>query len=452
MISSKSVNHRLIYSLLAVLIFLVSAGEAYAQIEGAPVCPWMASGDQEAFEGTLTATIVTCMRDFLSIAIDEYFAQMSEFIQGFLGVAVILAVTIHGAKLLTNSLRNPWRETATFFFKLGVVYIFVLQFDEFYHFPFLIMDHLIWIIVSNVPDQIEGYNFGMSAFQFLGAESCTGYDTAAADGNDRLLIWKQYDCMLAAVIGFGGVGLAVGFIGIAIWFFATGGVAFGLLFMVINIVWFMISSALKALLIYAIAIVNIAILIMISPLIFPTILFHTTFSMFTTWMKELLDSIIQPVFIFTFVGFMLVFVTHGVADFHREISEVGRPHPNDCPDIFGIDFEQVTTVGGALTGPDDQASESQTGSSDQKLFQTVGCYDEGDLVSRLIDIFISLVTLLAMTYLLYGFYDHLQRLSSRFVRLLGINYFSIMDNLIGGSGNLAMSSELARQAMRNKSK
>ncbi|MBN8532224.1 MAG: type IV secretion system protein [Alphaproteobacteria bacterium] len=394
---------------------------------------------REAAEAPFAMRITSCIRQMLWQSVLIYIQGIWPWTQAMMQLCLILALTFHGFRMSAGMLRNPWNDTFWLCFKIGTMYAIMYNYAVLYDYPYRIMDYLLYVATSAMPFNILQTTPGV--------ESLLGQDPAvcaALDGADydKLLVWKRFDCMMGMVMGFSATA-GLGLIPLIVVFLLTG-VGLFLIWPIVNFIIFMIEVSLKALLIYITALLHIAVLLMVLPFILPTILFKTTYDIFSKWVAEMFDAMVQPIFVFTFLSFMLLLLKDALNSFLIGLQQV----------LGGITGQQMITAPcetlvwnvsdeGTSCGASQDCTASLSPQANLCLHPTIR--DSGEALANLLT---DLLVLMMIVYLVALFFEHLASMASRLIRITGGNYFSFVNSITGGAGgNYAqLTKERARAA------
>ncbi len=162
-------------------------------------------------------------------------------------------------------------------------------------------------------EAINEYDVALAIFnEASGQANSYGYDYCSFSGfsygnNEYMKIWDMIDCRISKYLGVGDFAdapstpavITMAFAGI----FAT---IFGPIIVILVILFliFVILIILRIVHIYILSFIAVVMLVYISPLVIPTMLFEFTKSIFEKWWKFILGYMIQPIILFAFLTFM----------------------------------------------------------------------------------------------------------------------------------------------------
>ncbi len=124
-------------------------------------------------------------------------------------------------------------------------------------------------------------------------------------GKEYLALWDTLDCKIMRYLGFGPEISTANIASLILAGFFTGtiGIYFAIAFMFFG--FFFISAAIRALHIFLSSCLSIIIMIFVSPIVIPTVLFQKTSNIFTGWLRELISFSLQPIILFAYIAFFI---------------------------------------------------------------------------------------------------------------------------------------------------
>ena len=224
---------------------------------------------------SLTAPIVYCVKATIQNAVTGALQNLSDYFKLTIIAMFILAVTMHGAHLVSGE-RQVNGKSMVLMLKIGFVAYFSYNLGGFAGSIFDIMDELV------------GYAVG-------------GYSP-----------WAMIDSILGVVFGFA-PGFAL-FQGLA-WLGAgllsdTPNFAMSSAFLVafIELILFIIEIVY----VYLTAYIVVAFMLILSPMFIPMIIFQATERYFTQWLRTIIGAMLVPVFLFAMLYFALGLYANGI--------------------------------------------------------------------------------------------------------------------------------------------
>lgn len=236
----------------------------------------------------------------------SFFSGLQNALQGAVKVVLTLAIMFYGLKILIahNMSEIKKSDIMMFCIKIGLVMYFAtgdawqtMFFDGVYN-SSMVFSKIVFHIESTMPDlKKDGCQFDAGSL---------GPTKAYPAGKDYLSIWDTLDCKMARYLGFGPTasvaniaslifaGLFTGPVGI---YFVVGLMFFG---------FFFIAMTIRALHIFLSSVISIIIMVYISPIIIPTVMFPKTAGIFKNWLTNLISFCLQPMILFAYIG---IFIT-----------------------------------------------------------------------------------------------------------------------------------------------
>ena len=265
--------------LLLVAIFFCIPHQAYADtsISDDPLLRACAS-DSSGYNfspQSLTAPIVYCVKATIQNAVTSALQNLSDYFRGTIMAMFILAVTMHGAHLVSGE-RSVNGKSMVLMMKIVFVAYFSYNLGGFAGSIFDIMDELV------------GYAVG-------------GYSP-----------WAMIDSILGVLFGFA-PGFAL-FQGLA-WLGAgmvsdtpNFGMSSALLVAFIELILFIIEIVY----IYLTSYIVVAFMLILSPMFIPMVIFQATERYFTQWLRTIIGAILVPVMLFALLYFALGLYTSSI--------------------------------------------------------------------------------------------------------------------------------------------
>ncbi len=241
-----------------------------------------------------------------SVKTISFFSGLQNALQSTVKVVLTLAIMLYGLKILVahNMSEIKKSDITMFCIKIGLVMYFAtgdawqtMFFDGVYN-SSMVFSKIVFHIESTMPDiKKDGCQFDARSL---------GPAKAYPAGKDYLSIWDTLDCKIARYLGFGPTasfaniaslifaGLFTGPVGI---YFAMGLMFFG---------FFFVAMTIRALHIFLSSAMSIIIMVYISPIIIPTVMFPKTAGIFKNWLTNLISFCLQPMILFAYIA---IFIT-----------------------------------------------------------------------------------------------------------------------------------------------
>lgn len=232
-----------------------------------------------------TSRVVDCVTNVMIGALSIFLEELSEYMKPIVAVMLVLAVILFGFRLLSQE-PHLAAEGTKFFIRFALVVGFVYFFiTELYVYIFPIMEQLI-TLVWNATNQ-------------------TGFAGTP---------WEFIDVLLGTLFGFGGsMDLMMGILGLvmALLFSSTMGIYVFVL--AIGALLAFITFLFRVVFTYLLAIVTLAFMIALAPLVVPLAVFQTLEQRyFKKWLDLLISAVMQPVILFAFLGMFLGLFGQGI--------------------------------------------------------------------------------------------------------------------------------------------
>jgi hypothetical protein len=232
---------------------------------------------------------------------------------------VILAITLFGGKILLGSVERPGPEAFRLLLKIGAVLLFTNTLGGFLPYIFPSMESLASYAMSYIGDQ------GQSPF--LASCSTPGgfYDTS---------IWRRVDCIIQRLFTgnteANGAGYRVGVLWVlavaVFWTTFLGFFVFIVMFYTFLMIFLLV---IRCVYVFLAAYAFLSLLIAISPLIIPLVLFQNTMNYFNKWWRQALSMILQPMLLFAYMSFVFALID---AMFFRD-------EPYSLSQVLGVNWE-----------------------------------------------------------------------------------------------------------------
>lgn len=294
----KAKNSSFLWLAIAcVLACLYSPYPAAAYVPNYPELygpPDPVTGIREVCPGEgLTMRIMPCIKDTIVNATEDYLIPISDYFATTISAACTLAILLWGATMVAGKNTAPLRDAMVLGVKIGAVAMFTANFGDFFYQVLDIMEGLLALVT----------NYTEVARNFAANDLACPQDPA-----ENLRMWAAVDCLINALVGgiFSETTLAMGLIGFCIACFFSGtsiGILIGLV--LVYVLFKAIQAVIKALYIFLSCYIAVALLVMVSPLFIPLILFQATKSYFAKWLRILLSYMLQPMILFAYLSMLI---------------------------------------------------------------------------------------------------------------------------------------------------
>lgn len=236
----------------------------------------------------------------------SFFSNLQNTLQDTVKMILTLSIMFFGIKILVahNASEIKKSDLIMYCIKIGLVMYFATG-DAWQNFFFdgvyntsTTLSEIVFHVESTMPDnKKDGCQFDAATL---------GPINQYPNGKNYLSMWDTLDCKIARYLGFGPeastaniagmifAGLFVGPYGI---YFVLGLMFFGFTFLAMTI---------RALHIFLSSAISIIIMVYISPVIIPMVMFPKTAGMFKSWLTNLISFCIQPMILFAYIAIFIV--------------------------------------------------------------------------------------------------------------------------------------------------
>lgn len=248
-------------------------------------------------DGYLTERIVNCLRRIIDGAVQDFLTEFQLALNGFMLALITLAVTLFGGKILLGVVERPGQEAFTLLLKIGAVLLFTNSLGGFLPMVFPVMESM------------AGY--GMS---YIGAGDSSAFLQSCSEaGGFDASIWRKIDCIMQRIFTGGDVAddptYRVGILWVLavaiLWTSFIGFFVFAMMFSVFLMIFLLV---IRCVYVFLAAYAFLALLIVISPLIIPLVLFQNTVNYYNKWWRQFLSMIIQPMLLFAYMAFVFAMI------------------------------------------------------------------------------------------------------------------------------------------------
>lgn len=274
----------------------------------------------------VASRFVPCVRRIIVNTAYSFFDEVYPILEFAIYAAMTLSVAFFGAMLITQMIPTPKASTETFMLivKIGCVVAFTQNLHWMYDTAIAIMDGLI--------DAVTNYTFtgvGGASVTLL-CPANTQFNTSGFTAAEQVWMrpWQRIDCVLDRIIGISsgaGQEISNGILAF-LWDNAFSG-AMGVLiflaglYMIANLVMGFFRTAAQ----YIISLLILVMVVMISLIFIPMILFkNTAMEFFKRWLRQLVSTILQPVIVFAFISVLLTALDYtmfsGPNSFYRTVA------------------------------------------------------------------------------------------------------------------------------------
>jgi hypothetical protein len=286
----------------------------------------------------LTKRIVLCIKESILAAVKNTLVPFANFFSKLIAVMCVLAVIIWSFLAIAGRRSAHTREVFTLAVKIGLVLMFTANFgsaffdpdDEHGGFYGLIMDAM---------EELLGVIVGYAMFSPSFAENCPALATVVPSSSPLYVfrIWDIMDCSIEMLVGgiFSPLTLSSGLVGFLVAALVSNplGLFIGLLgFGIIIMLLFAIA---RAVYIFITGYIAFALMVLVSPMFIPLILFKGTIAYFEKWLKVTIGFLLQPIFTFAYLAMLLAAYDVVVVDGPKSLFR----------SITGSDYEYAMSIG-----------------------------------------------------------------------------------------------------------
>ncbi len=235
----------------------------------------------------------------------SFFSGLQNTLQGAVRMLLSLAIIFYGMKILIGNAEIKKPDILMFLLKIGLVMYFATG-DAWQGYFFE--------GVYNASSVFSEMVFDIdSSLEVSKKDGCQFDDTSISsnpypDDKDYLSLWDTLDCKITRYLGYGPeVSVAnICMLILASIFTGPFGVYFAMALMFFG--FFFISMTIRALHIFLSSAMAIILMVYISPIIIPMVMFPKTKDIFQKWLTNLIGFCLQPMILFAYIAiFIIVF-------------------------------------------------------------------------------------------------------------------------------------------------
>ena len=247
----------------------------------------------------LTKRIVLCVKGTVLAAVYAFLVPFSDYMATTVAACITLAILLWGALMVTGKTSAPVRDLLVTAVKIGAVLMFSWNFNGWFE---IILDSMEWML--GVVTAYMVYSPTMS---------CPN-----ATSNDSMIVWERVDCTIQTLLGgifpfaFAGMSTVAAsntvFYGLTAFLllsFFSGSIGVIIALAGFWLILQFLFTLARALYIFVCAYLAFAVMILISPIFVPLILFKVTRAFFEKWLKTTIGFILQPIFLFAYLSMLL---------------------------------------------------------------------------------------------------------------------------------------------------
>lgn len=245
-------------------------------------------------------------------SVDSFFEILQDKIENIVRLTLVLSVTFFGMNILTGKANIRDKKVLIIYvLKISLIMYFTLSnawqtkfFDGLYGASTSFANLVFNINSGGVEQKLDGCQFGEITLP-NGTKKETGF--SYPKGKEYLAIFDTLDCKLMRYLGFGPT-ISEANIAKLIFagFFSLGGIGIFMSMSIFIFGFFMLAAVIRALHIFLSSLTAIILMVFISPLIIPLVLFEKTNNIFKGWLKQLISFTLQPMILFAYTAIFIV--------------------------------------------------------------------------------------------------------------------------------------------------
>jgi type IV secretory pathway VirB6-like protein len=296
-------------------VFLNKAGDT--------IC--LDSSETVAADGTCTSGYAYKKGDYLTT--ESFFIKVQNSLQTVIKLTLTMSVMFFGFMILYGGSPIAKKQLLPYILKIALVMYFAV--GDAWQFGFMngltgtssLLSQIMFRVDESGDDStLDGCQF--PRYNYADSNESTKYDeyitTTDASGNtvvsanrsyppgeEYLQIWDTLDCKIAFALGFGPEVSVPNLIFMILGGFLTGGLGIIFVLASFSLAFFLIALTVRALHIFLLSITSVIILMYISPILIPMVMFQRTKYIFESWWKQILGFTLQPMILFAYLGILV---------------------------------------------------------------------------------------------------------------------------------------------------
>ena len=301
-------------------------------------------------DGTCASGLYVSEGDFifkkgLKVKEKSFFEMVQNNLQTFVKLVITFSIMLFGMSILVGKADvRKKKELLIYILKIALVLYFAtgdawqrMFFDGVYGASSELSRMVFKIRTPESDAKRDGCQFGR-IYLPDGSEEIS--DAVYPDGKEYLSMWDTLDCKLMRYLGFGPEASAANIAMLILAAFFTGpiGIYFALSVLIFGIL--LLSAILRALHIFLSSALSIIIMVFVSPVIIPLVLFEKTKSIFDNWFRELISFAVQPMILFAYMAILIMGIDEtlvGSASFQGNPPFKTMDCSEKCIDTFNND-------------------------------------------------------------------------------------------------------------------
>ncbi len=285
----------------------------------------------------LTHKLAGCLRETINDASATFFAQIYPYLENTIAAAMTFAVILYGILLSMGMVEKVGRDTFVVLIKLAAVSAFVTSSPWILSTVTSIMDETAAAVVSYAPSSGAADAAGSDFGQSVCLKNMISQQAAADPSKPVITPWLGIDCLIDSVIGIkimpgpndppdttGNIyyntllnnadptksNITVARSLLYFFFSSMQTSVLGAIMAVVGLFFILglLKLIIRAFFTYIAGYIGITLLVIISPLIIPLLLFKEGYQYFEKWSKMLISFALQPTLMLAFVIFSITAV------------------------------------------------------------------------------------------------------------------------------------------------
>ena len=235
----------------------------------------------------------------------SFFSTLQDQMRTIVKMVLTLSITFYGAKILLGSGEIKKSDLLMYVLKIGLVMYFAtgeawqtMFFDGVYGASTVFSQMVFKVETAVDPTKRDGCQFG----NIVLADGTKISQSTYPAGKEYLAIFDTLDCKITRYLGFGPEASTANIIMIIVSGYLIGAVG---IYLVLSLFFFgmlMIAATIRALHIFLSSAIAIILMVYISPLVIPMVLFDKTKGIFKGWVTQLISFSLQPMILFAYLA------------------------------------------------------------------------------------------------------------------------------------------------------
>jgi hypothetical protein len=276
--------------------------------------------------GRITETVVSCVDLGVNATVHAMITAVYTELRAVIYGMVILSIAIFGLKVALGMIRSPLPEFSMQCIKVAAVVYYSQNIAPFYD--------------AAVEVSKELMEWASRALIQGGVVECH------APLLPDYAVWANMDCLLMGMFGFGLSGtILTSLVGFIVSNFFSGWLGTYVTFAGVLFLLTLVFAVFRAVYTFVVAIVAIAFLFALAPLVIPCILFQFTAGYFNTWLQSIMTYILQPMILVALLTFMTIVYSFAIYQGPNSVVAMVLGHPVSGPTQFAADFMALAETG-----------------------------------------------------------------------------------------------------------